>query len=145
MRLFNVLRNDGQIRRILRSNSFAVSDGARRRENGTFVDRGRKQTSFLWEPVRISGSGLWLTESMFNHSCAPNCEWTQIGDQMFIRCTRPIPAGVELSISYQYWQAAQESSRSFSSLDCPPRWFWMSVCCIVLHDAFKSQAAKDGG
>lgn len=46
------------------------------------------------------GSGLWVIESMFNHSCVPNCAWTQIGNHMFIRSTRPINAGEELCISY---------------------------------------------
>jgi hypothetical protein len=46
------------------------------------------------------GSGLWIKESMFNHSCAPNCIWSQIGDHMFIRSTRPISSGEELCITY---------------------------------------------
>ena len=46
------------------------------------------------------GSGIWLTESFFNHSCNPNCSWSQINDHMFIRSIRPIAAQEELTISY---------------------------------------------
>eukprot|EP00978_Attheya_sp_CCMP212_P032131 scaffold123972_cov51-Attheya_sp.AAC.2 len=47
-----------------------------------------------------TGSGVWLKESMFNHSCTPNCAWGQIGDHMFVRATRDILDGEELFISY---------------------------------------------
>jgi tetratricopeptide (TPR) repeat protein len=98
-----------RIRRILSSNTFALfDDGAdvtihweMRKEE---CKKGRSltgdETRCLHDKNLFgSGSGLWLRESMFNHSCTPNCEWSQIGDQMFIRCTRPILAGEELSIS----------------------------------------------
>jgi hypothetical protein len=99
-----------RIRRILSINTFALfDDGAdvtihweMRKEE---CKKGRTLTR---DEIRClhdknlfgSGSGLWLRESMFNHSRTPNCEWSQIGDQIFIRCTRPILAGEELSISY---------------------------------------------
>ena len=44
--------------------------------------------------------GLWLRESLINHSCVPNCMWSQIGDHMFVRCSRAIAKGEELCISY---------------------------------------------
>lgn len=46
------------------------------------------------------GSGLWIQESQFNHSCIPNSTWSQIGDHMFIRTTRQVQRGEELCISY---------------------------------------------
>lgn len=46
------------------------------------------------------GSGLWLKESMFNHSCSPNCVWRCIGDHMFVTSIKPISEGDELFISY---------------------------------------------
>ncbi|KAL3915104.1 MAG: hypothetical protein SGILL_005802, partial [Bacillariaceae sp.] len=47
-----------------------------------------------------TGSGLWLNESLFNHSCTPNCTWKPIGDQMFVWTTRVVQPGEELCISY---------------------------------------------
>ena len=46
------------------------------------------------------GSGLWLRESLLNHSCAPNCTWLQIGDFQFTFTTRAVAAGEELCIAY---------------------------------------------
>jgi hypothetical protein len=99
-----------RIRRIISSNTFAlVNDGAdvtmhwEGRKEEVKMDRllTEDEARRLHDKSLIgSGSGIWLAESMFNHSCTPNCEWSQIGDQMFIRCTRPILAGEELSISY---------------------------------------------
>ena len=51
-------------------------------------------------PPKDLGSGLWINESCFNHSCIPNCAWSQIGDHIFIRTTRDIEAGEELCVSY---------------------------------------------
>ena len=46
------------------------------------------------------GFGLWHREAMLNHSCTPNCAWTQIGDFQFTFVTRPVAAGDELCIDY---------------------------------------------
>jgi tetratricopeptide (TPR) repeat protein len=51
------------------------------------------------ESVR-GGSGLWIQESMFNHSCTPNCTWSQIGDHIFIHTARAIKKHEELCITY---------------------------------------------
>ena len=45
-------------------------------------------------------SGLWLKESMFNHSCTPNCDVFVVGPHMLIYATKRIEAGDELCISY---------------------------------------------
>jgi hypothetical protein len=47
-----------------------------------------------------SGSGLWIKESFFNHSCAPNCEWTVVGEYMIVRAMKPIKSGEELCLTY---------------------------------------------
>ncbi|CAB9497348.1 TPR domain protein [Seminavis robusta] len=58
------------------------------------------QEEEAWEQQFINGSGFWTQESLFNHSCIPNCTWNQIGDQMFVSTTQDIEAGQELTLSY---------------------------------------------
>jgi tetratricopeptide (TPR) repeat protein len=98
-----------RIRRILNSNTFSVSDDSdvamhweKKKESDK---KGGRLTEDEAEQLQAmnklkTGSGLWLKESMFNHSCTPNCVWTQIGDHMFIHSTRPIVVGEELCVSY---------------------------------------------
>ena len=50
--------------------------------------------------MESNGVGLWINESLFNHSCTPNCTWNEIGDHMFMRTSRPVKAGEELCITY---------------------------------------------
>ena len=59
------------------------------------------QMAAKMQPIdSMTGSGLWLNESMFNHSCTPNCTPTQIGDHMFIWTNRHIQSNEELCVSY---------------------------------------------
>lgn len=58
----------------------------------------QSQSSAEYRP-RI-GSGLWVKESLFNHSCTPNCQDKQIGDQIFVFTTKSVRSGEELTISY---------------------------------------------
>jgi tetratricopeptide (TPR) repeat protein len=90
-----------RIRRILSSNVFG--------SNGESEDAQRHWARILNPSAAAkdgtgscdsSGSGLWLKESMFNHSCAPNCTWCQIGDHIFFRSARPIQQGEELCVAY---------------------------------------------
>ena len=48
----------------------------------------------------LAGRGLWIKPSFFNHSCLPNCDYTVIGDFMFIVTNRTIAEGDELTVSY---------------------------------------------
>ena len=99
-----------RIRCILHSNTFgqtyeneAISDKWDQFKKESQLGRGLTESEFEVENNRKKnsrGSGLWLTESKFNHSCIPNCTWTQIGEHMFIRSSRPIQKGDELCISY---------------------------------------------
>ncbi|GKY98779.1 hypothetical protein MPSEU_000834100 [Mayamaea pseudoterrestris] len=73
------------------------------------------------------GTGLWLTESMFNHSCVPNCTWQQIGDHIFIRSTRPISSGEELSVTYvphqdTYSERVAAFGRWGTGFECKCEW-----------------------
>lgn len=48
----------------------------------------------------LSGTGLYMAGSMFNHSCSPNVMHYAIGDVMFFRSLRDIEPNEELFISY---------------------------------------------
>lgn len=48
----------------------------------------------------LVGCGLWLAPSRLNHSCAPNCRWSHVGDVMVVRATQRVAAGDELTHSY---------------------------------------------
>lgn len=45
-------------------------------------------------------TGLWLDASLFNHSCAPNCSYTNMGAFMLVFAARDIAVGEELTVSY---------------------------------------------
>lgn len=79
-----------------------------------------------------NGSGLWLRESMFNHSCIPNCTWAQIGDQMFIRSARPIMSNEELCISYLFHSFGfQKRQQVFANWTKPGKGF--TCACEWCH------------
>lgn len=46
------------------------------------------------------GSGVYVAESMFNHSCTPNAAPVSNGVHMEIRCIRPIEEGEPITICY---------------------------------------------
>lgn len=48
----------------------------------------------------ISSSGVWILPSFINHSCVSNCNMMFIGKAMFIRASRDVGAGEELTLSY---------------------------------------------
>ncbi|RIA92348.1 hypothetical protein C1645_765374 [Glomus cerebriforme] len=53
------------------------------------------------ENTDLSGIGLWILPSYFNHSCVDkNVKLFFLGDLLFIRSLRPISKGEELIISY---------------------------------------------
>ena len=50
--------------------------------------------------ARVIAKGIYLSTSLFNHSCAPNCVATFEGDSVTIRATCLVEEGAELCISY---------------------------------------------
>ncbi|CAM6084852.1 unnamed protein product [Calypogeia fissa] len=44
--------------------------------------------------------GVWALPSFMNHSCVPNCHMIDIGDAMFVRASRNIQQGEELTRAY---------------------------------------------
>jgi hypothetical protein len=46
------------------------------------------------------GNGIWITGSLFNHSCYPNASQSFIANMMLVRATRNISAGEQLFIQY---------------------------------------------
>jgi tetratricopeptide (TPR) repeat protein len=58
--------------------------------------------NIIIENAELSGLGLWILPSYFNHSCIDeNVAQFFIGDLMFMRSLRPISKGEELMISYR--------------------------------------------
>lgn len=45
-------------------------------------------------------SGIWALPSFINHSCAPNCLQSFIGDTLFLRASVDIAAGEEITMRY---------------------------------------------
>jgi tetratricopeptide (TPR) repeat protein len=82
-----------RIRAILGSNSFAL-------QSDSNITLNWKKMHSTIVPDLKDGSGVWIKESMFNHSCTPNCTWSQIGDHMFISTTREVKKDEELCILY---------------------------------------------
>eukprot|EP00798_Chlamydomonas_sp_ICE-L_P016005 gene16005-22143_t len=51
-------------------------------------------------PQYMTGTGLWIRPSLFNHSCLPNSNYFIVGNFLFISNIRDVEAGEELSITY---------------------------------------------
>ena len=83
------------IRRILNVNMFASRESWGARPSWLSMKSNDKS-----DDKSPAASGLWLNESLFNHSCSPNCDWATIGDKIFIHSSRSIDTGEELCISY---------------------------------------------
>ncbi|GAA6028981.1 hypothetical protein JCM8097_001536 [Rhodosporidiobolus ruineniae] len=47
-----------------------------------------------------SPSGLFLSASIFNHSCCYNADWLVLGDFMLVRARSPIRKGEEITVAY---------------------------------------------
>ncbi|KAK2861444.1 hypothetical protein FQN49_004187 [Arthroderma sp. PD_2] len=52
------------------------------------------------EDISNASTGLWIRAAYINHSCVSNAKKDYIGDLMILRATRPIPAGEEITHSY---------------------------------------------
>eukprot|EP00668_Euglena_longa_P015436 GGOE01019516.1.p1 GENE.GGOE01019516.1~~GGOE01019516.1.p1 ORF type:complete len:801 (-),score=130.60 GGOE01019516.1:53-2371(-) len=100
------LIDPGRIRSILLRNWFdaccdewmEIVDGWRQRSVGE-----KAQSQWLQKVQEAqwnTGSGIWLRESYFNNSCAPNCLYFQIADFQFTYVTQPVEPGEELCIPY---------------------------------------------
>lgn len=88
-----------RIRAILTSNAFGQNSEAENVVHKKWkAMNGESMMANILE--QKEGSGVWNKESMFNHSCTPNCSWSQIGDQMFVKAIKDIKKDEELRISY---------------------------------------------
>lgn len=81
------------------------------------------------------GCGLWIKESMFNHSCTPNCSWLLVGDHMFMRTTRPVAENEELCVTYVGDLSYQHVVESFKDWVKPGTGF---TCACDLCDLLRS-------
>jgi len=57
----------------------------------------------------LTGTGLYVLASTFNHSCVPNVSRYHIGDVSLFRTMRPVKAGEELCITYCELETLMES------------------------------------
>ncbi len=58
------------------------------------------------------GFGLFPLGSIFNHSCLPNCIYTNEGPQLVVRLLRPVLEGEELCVNYTELYAARDERRA---------------------------------
>jgi SET domain-containing protein len=58
----------------------------------------------------IDGFG---TAMFLNHSCAPNCETTEIGNRIFIKAIRDIPPGEELVYEYHLFDSDEDTANCY--------------------------------
>jgi SET and MYND domain-containing protein len=58
------------------------------------------------------GFGLFPLGSIFNHSCLPNCTYTNEGPQLVFRLLRPVREGEELCVNYTELYAARDERRA---------------------------------
>jgi hypothetical protein len=58
------------------------------------------------------GFGLFPLGAIFNHSCLPNCTYTNEGPQLVFRLLRPVGEGEELCVNYTELYAARDERRA---------------------------------
>ena len=58
------------------------------------------------------GLGLFPLSSIFNHSCLPNCTYTNEGPQLELRLLRAVREGEELCVNYTELYAARDERRA---------------------------------
>ena len=58
------------------------------------------------------GFGLFPLCSIFNHSCLPNCTYTNEGPQLVFRLLRPVREGEELCVNYTELYATRDERRA---------------------------------
>ncbi|KAL2642484.1 hypothetical protein R1flu_010071 [Riccia fluitans] len=70
-------------------------------------------------------SGMWVLPSFLTHSCVPNTEITFFGKAMFLRSSRDLEAGEELTTSYTACSNLKKSIKEWY-LDCTCEW-WIVI------------------
>ncbi|CAM6100439.1 unnamed protein product [Calypogeia fissa] len=70
----------------------------------------------------VDSIGLWVLPAFANHSCAPNCQHSFVGDTLFFRAFTPIMEGEELTVPYfQVLYGDLETRKVYCEM-------WMFVC-----------------
>lgn len=86
-----------RINSIIATNAFGASNSQHDiHKMWKAMKKGRRQEN----DDNCYGTGIWLNESLFNHSCVPNCDWNMIGDHIFVTTRRDIQPDEELCVSY---------------------------------------------
>jgi hypothetical protein len=75
-------------------------------------------------------NGFWIHTSYINHSCLPNSVRSFLGDMLFLRATRDIEQGEEITSQYVspdlVYSARQESFKGTWEFECD--------CALCMHD-----------
>lgn len=93
------------------------------------------------ELEHLGGSGLFLNACRMEHSCAPNCSFTTLGDELWMTAIRAVAPGEPLSIDYGNFfyrptPERRESLRDSYGFDC------LCAACVAQPDvcrAFRCQ------
>lgn len=110
-----------RIRKIVEYNAFTDFDEWGRAYSGR---AGREKY------LKAGCGGLWLLPSFLNHSCSPNCTKAYIGNAVFVRASRAIDAGEELSLAY-----CDVSLGVYSRRDRLRKWGFECQCNRCLSEA----------
>jgi uncharacterized protein len=68
--------------------------------------------------LSIDGGDGGNDTRFINHSCAPNCEFRQVGKRVFIHALRKIAVGEELFCDYAYELEGTISRKTFAHYKC---------------------------
>ncbi|KAF2845115.1 SET domain-containing protein [Plenodomus tracheiphilus IPT5] len=87
-------------------------------------------------PVR---NGFWIHTSYTNHACLPNSVRAFIGDMLFVRATRDIDQGEEITSQYLAPELAYEArQQSFEGT-----WGFICDCTLCSHDKSVGKALEE--
>ncbi|CAM6094698.1 unnamed protein product [Calypogeia fissa] len=103
-----------------------------------FDDWGRAYSGIAGreEYLKAGCGGLWLLPSFLNHSCAPNCTKVYIGNAVFVRASRAMDAGEELSLAYCDVSLGVDSRR-----DRLRKWGFECRCRRCLSETYNNAVA----
>ncbi|KAF2811344.1 tetratricopeptide [Mytilinidion resinicola] len=91
------------------------------------------------EDASNASTGIWIWTAYANHSCiAANAEKEFIGDLIVLRATRPIPAGEEIFISYD-WSSDYDARQS----NLMTTWGFECDCALCVAEKADDPAVRN--
>lgn len=96
------------------------------------------------ELENLGGSGLFLSACRMEHSCAPNCSFTTLGDTLWMTAIRDVAPGDALSIDYGNFfyrptPERRESLRESYGFDC------LCSACVAQPDVCRAFRCQNRG